>query len=212
VLDIITDLNVQGKTIVLVTHDDKVAARAHRIVHMKDGVIDREVINRPAPTSGNAGPELESRTPQPSNPEAQNLIKPGTLLASLMLTSKFISTVKLGVKSLMLHKLRSALTMLGIIFGVCSVIAMLAIGEGASYEAQEAIKKLGSNNIILRSVKPAEESRQSSAGGRSFMLDYGLTYKDGARLQSTIPGVKRVLPMRIIRENVRFSQNEFPAR
>jgi len=127
-----------------------------------------------------------------------------------MLTSKFISTVKLGVKSLMLHKLRSALTMLGIIFGVCSVIAMLAIGEGASYEAQEAIKRLGSLNIIVRSVKPAEESRQSSAGGRSFMLDYGLTYKDGSRLQSTIPGVRRVLPMRIIRENVRFSQNEFP--
>jgi len=126
-----------------------------------------------------------------------------------MLTFKFISTVKLGVKSLMLHKLRSALTMLGIIFGVCSVIAMLAIGEGASYEAQEAIKRLGSLNIIVRSVKPAEESRQTG-GGRSFALDYGLTYKDGSRLQTTIPGVRRVLPMRIIRENVRFGQAELP--
>ena len=67
---------------------------------------------------------------------------------------QFLSTVRLGIKSLMLHKLRSVLTMLGIIFGVCSVIAMLAIGEGASYEAQEAIKKLGSQNIILRSVPP----------------------------------------------------------
>ncbi|MGA0408767.1 MAG: ABC transporter permease, partial [Limisphaerales bacterium] len=55
-----------------------------------------------------------------------------------------MSTVQLGIKTLLLHKLRSGLTMLGIIFGVCSVIAMLAIGEGASFEAQERIKALGS--------------------------------------------------------------------
>ncbi len=116
--------------------------------------------------------------------------------------------VRLGIKSLMLHKLRSALTMLGIIFGVCSVISMLAIGEGASYEAQEAIKKLGSANIIIRSVKPAEDAKQSaSSGSRGMMIDYGLTYQDGARIQATIPGVNRVLPVRIIRENVRFGQN-----
>ncbi len=59
-----------------------------------------------------------------------------------MIPYQFLITIRLGTKSLMLHKLRSSLTMLGIIFGVCSVIAMLAIGEGASYEAQEAIKKL----------------------------------------------------------------------
>jgi len=49
VLDLIDRLNASGKTIVLVTHDERVAARAHRVVHMKDGVIDREVINRPPP-------------------------------------------------------------------------------------------------------------------------------------------------------------------
>jgi len=125
-----------------------------------------------------------------------------------MLKLQFFSTVKLGVKSLMLHKLRSALTMLGIIFGVCSVIAMLAIGEGASYEAQEAIKKLGSLNVIIRSLKPPEDTKSSGMGG-SMQLDYGLSYKDGARLQS-IPGVRRVLPMRIIRENARFGRNEVP--
>ncbi|MCP5524158.1 MAG: ABC transporter permease [Verrucomicrobiales bacterium] len=125
-----------------------------------------------------------------------------------MLRFQFIGTVKLGIKSLLLHKLRSVLTMLGIIFGVCSVIAMLAIGEGASYEAQERIKKLGSNNIIINSIKPAEESGQT-ASTRGFQIDYGLTYRDGARLQA-IPGALRVLPMRIIRENVRFSRNEVP--
>jgi putative ABC transport system permease protein len=98
--------------------------------------------------------------------------------------------------------------MLGIIFGVCSVIAMLAIGEGASYEAQEAIKKLGSLNVIVRSLKPPEETDNS---GRSsgFLLDYGLSYEDGARLQA-IPGVVRVLPMRIIRKNGRFGRSNVP--
>ena len=122
------------------------------------------------------------------------------------LSFQFISTVRLGVKSLMLHKLRSVLTMLGIIFGVCSVIAMLAIGEGASYAAQEAIKKLGSQNIILRSLKPTDDAKQSGLG-RGMALEYGLTYDDGSRIQSTIPGVVRVLPVRIIRENVRFARN-----
>ncbi len=130
-----------------------------------------------------------------------------------MISFQLASTIRLGIKSLLLHKLRSALTMLGIIFGVCSVIAMLAIGEGASYEAQEAIKKMGSNNILLRSVKPADQARQQGGGGggpRGMQLKYGLTYQDGSRLQNTIPGVKRVLPMRIIRENVRFDRTELP--
>ncbi len=126
------------------------------------------------------------------------------------LTYQIASIVRLGIKSLMLHKLRSVLTMLGIIFGVCSVIAMLAIGEGASYEAQEAIKKLGSNNILIRSLKPADQARDSGSGARGLLLKYGLTYADASRLQSTIPGVLRVLPMRIIREDARFSRNEVP--
>ncbi|HZI33382.1 MAG TPA: ABC transporter permease, partial [Candidatus Binatia bacterium] len=67
--------------------------------------------------------------------------------------------MRLGFRSLWQHRLRSLLTVLGIVFGVCSVIAMLAIGEGASYEAQEQIKSLGSQNIIIRSVKPPDEQK-----------------------------------------------------
>jgi len=122
---------------------------------------------------------------------------------------QLLSTVRLGMKSLLLHKLRSVLTMLGIIFGVCSVIGMLAVGEGASQEAQESIKKLGSQNIIINSIKPTEDVKLSGMG-KSQMIEYGLTYNDGARIQSTIPGVVRVLPVRIIRENVRFAQNNIP--
>src|ERR1041385_6311376 len=111
-------------------------------------------------------------------------------------------TIRLGIKSLWLHRLRSLLTALGIVFGVCSVIAMLAIGEGASYEAQEQIKNLGSQNIILRSVKPPEEQKVSDRGSQSYVLQYGVTYQDVKRIRSTIPGVTVVMPSRIIRDYV----------
>ncbi len=108
--------------------------------------------------------------------------------------------VRLGLKSLWLHRLRSLLTMLGIVFGVCSVIAMLAIGEGGSYEAQEKIKSLGSQNIILRSTKPPEEQKVTDKGSQSYVLQYGVTYTDINRIRATIPGVLVVMPARNIRD------------
>jgi putative ABC transport system permease protein len=116
--------------------------------------------------------------------------------------SRLRRTVRLGLKSLWLHRLRSLLTVLGIVFGVCSVIAMLAIGEGASFEAQEQIKNLGSQNIILRSVKPPEQQKVTERGSQSFALQYGLEYTDLRRIQETIPGVTVVLPARVMREYV----------
>ena len=65
-----------------------------------------------------------------------------------------LRTIQLAMKSLLLHKLRSGLTMLGIVFGVFSVIAMLAIGRGASEQAQAQVLLLGATNIIIRSDKP----------------------------------------------------------
>src|SRR5215212_243086 len=110
--------------------------------------------------------------------------------------------VRLGIKTLWLHRLRSLLTVLGIVFGVCSVIAMLAIGEGASYEAQEQIKNLGSQNIILRSVKPPEEQKVSDKGSQNYVLQYGITYADVKRIRATIPGVVVLLPARNMRDYV----------
>ena len=119
--------------------------------------------------------------------------------------------LEVAFSALFANKLRSALTMLGIIFGVCSVIAMLAIGEGASYEAQEKIKKMGSANIIVCAVKPPEDTKAVvSTSGRGSVIEYGLTYKDASRIQATIPGIRHVLPMRLIREHVRFFRNEVP--
>lgn len=126
-----------------------------------------------------------------------------------MIGSKYYRVVTLGIKSLLLHKLRTGLTMLGMIFGVCSVISMLAIGEGASQQAQDAIRNLGSNNVILRSVRPPDDTRAGSGSKApaSSYAEYGLTYKDAERIQETIPNVARVIPMRLILSSVRFNEN-----
>lgn len=111
-------------------------------------------------------------------------------------------TLRLALRSLWLHRLRSLLTVLGIVFGVCSVIAMLAIGEGASFEAQEQIKNLGSQNVILRSIKPPEEQKVTDRANQGYVLQYGLTYTDIERIRATIPGVTVIVPSRIMRDYV----------
>ena len=127
-----------------------------------------------------------------------------------MITSPLMRTVRLGVRSLLLHKLRSLLTTLGVLFGTSSVIAMLAIGEGASYEAQQQIKELGSQNVILRSVKPPEDPGQGNR--RTRVLTYGITQKDFERIEETFPGVVRAVPIREIQREVRHLDRVTTAR
>ncbi len=98
--------------------------------------------------------------------------------------------------------MRSTLTTLGIVFGVCSVIAMLAIGEGASRVAQEAIVRLGSTNLIIETVKPPEE--QTDSGKVETVRRYGLTYADAESIRNTIPNVQVVVPVREIDQEARY--------
>jgi putative ABC transport system permease protein len=110
--------------------------------------------------------------------------------------------VRLGVKNLLLHKLRSLLTMLGVVFGVASVVAMLAVGEGASKEAIERINALGSQNIIINSVKAANEE---AAGGMSRRMSvYGLTYDDHQRIVETFDTVRKTVPIKLVRKEGRL--------
>ena len=106
--------------------------------------------------------------------------------------SMFVRTLRLGISSLLLHKLRSLLTTLGVLFGVSSVIAMLAVGEGASQKAQDQIRQLGSQNVILRSVKPPDDLVSDQ---QARVISYGLKHKDLDRIRETYPGVARVVPM-----------------
>ena len=116
--------------------------------------------------------------------------------------SRFIRNIGLGIENLLLHKLRSFLTMLGVVFGVGSVVAMLSVGEGASKEAMEQIRMLGSNNIILSSIKPVEED---SSGTTEAMLSmFGLTYNDYERLRETFPAVQRIAPVKLMRKETRL--------
>src|SRR3954454_17376453 len=103
----------------------------------------------------------------------------------------------LGLKSLLLHKLRSGLTVLGIVFGVEAVISMLAVGEGSSRDAQIRIQQLGATNIIIKSTKPSDET-QAQWGRPASVLNYGLKYDDSDRIVATVPTIKKILPIREI--------------
>lgn len=110
----------------------------------------------------------------------------------------------------MLHKLRSFLTMLGLVFGVGSVIAMLSVGEGASKEALTQIRKLGSTNIIISSIKSAEQ--ESSSTSRSFLSIFGLTYEDHARITESFRNVRQTAPVKIMRKDARLREREMELR
>src|SRR6476619_5421709 len=109
--------------------------------------------------------------------------------------SRLIRIIQLGLKSLLLHKLRSGLTTLGIVFGVFSVIAMLAIGEGASDQAQKQVLGLGATNVIVRSIKPTSDSASTQTASNSYVLRYGLLRSDLDLLEN-IPTVIRRIPIR----------------
>ena len=97
-------------------------------------------------------------------------------------------TVRLSVKSLLMHPMRSGLTVLGILIGVTSVVWLLAIGEGISQASQEQISALGAKNIIVRTIKPASDA--FTGGG------YGVTRADYVNLSTTLDSLESVVPIR----------------
>ena len=113
----------------------------------------------------------------------------------------WLRQVRLGIKSLFLHPMRSILTVLGIFIGVASVIWLLAISEGISREAQRQIESLGADNILVRSVKPVGGVPTSSR----TPPNYGITRADLGRLE-TLPTVKSILPIREIRREFRHRE------
>lgn len=98
--------------------------------------------------------------------------------------TKFFATLRLGFYSLLLHKLRSILAVLGILIGITAVIWLVALGQGVSYQAQQQIKDLGATNVIVRSVKPPQQSSQGR--NRTFFLSYGLLRSDYRRIVANL--------------------------
>jgi len=127
-----------------------------------------------------------------------------------MRQTKITRNIWLGIENLLLHKLRSFLTMLGVVFGVGSVVAMLSVGEGASKEALEQIRKLGSDNIIISSVKSAAE--EETATQHSHMSIYGLTYEDYRRVSESFKDIKQTAPVKLMRKNSRLRERAMELR
>lgn len=128
-----------------------------------------------------------------------------------MLIDRYMLEVQLGVKNLLLHKLRSFLTMLGVVFGVGSVIAMLAVGEGASKEALDRIRKLGSHNIIISSEKSVEEESSTESRG-GFLSAYGLLYEDERRLAESFTSINKTVPVKVVRREGRLGMRSMELR
>ena len=99
-------------------------------------------------------------------------------------------SIRVGMDGILLHRIRSVLTALGIIFGVAAVIAMLSIGEGARLEALEQIRLMGINNIIIRTKTPSAQSFDKAKANFSP----GLNGLDGEAILAVCPGIEAVVP------------------
>jgi putative ABC transport system permease protein len=120
--------------------------------------------------------------------------------------TKFGRGVGLSVRSLWLHKLRSFLSVLGIIIGTSAVIALMAFGEGSMQDALDDIKRQGATNLIVRSVKPSDDS---ATANRSFVATYGLKYKDLKRFETFGDSIVRMVPIREFPSEFRYLERMY---
>ncbi len=121
----------------------------------------------------------------------------------------FLQTVQLGVKSLMLQKMRASLAALGIFIGTTTVIWLVAMGEGVSHQAQQQILELGAKNVIVRTKEP---NAGSDAGSNSRVKTFGLLRIDYRRIVENIPNIRRAIPMRELRFELRLGNRTADAK
>jgi putative ABC transport system permease protein len=117
-----------------------------------------------------------------------------------MIPQKQLELVRMGLRNLVGYPMRTILTMLGVVFGVGSVIAMLALGAGAERELLEEIGRLGIQNIIINSIKPEEQANSSQRG--NWINSYGITFRDHRQILDTIPGLEKALPVHVSKKTV----------
>jgi putative ABC transport system permease protein len=127
----------------------------------------------------------------------------GRVLTGGATAAKLQRSVSLAVKSLWLHKLRSFLSVLGIIIGTSAVISLMAFGEGSMQDALADIKRQGATNIIVRSVKPPDDSATAQ---KSFVTSYGLVRRDLERFSTLGDAVTRVVPIRVFPSEARYHE------
>lgn len=164
------ELNSQGITVVMVTHEEEIGKQAKRRIRMRDGVVQSD--ERLSPLSQSV--ELKEK-PAPQAPHP--------------LWREMFEHLKEGFRSLMANKVRTGLSMLGILIGVSAVVAMLAIGRGAQKSIEEQLASLGSNLLVLRpgAVRIGGVSQEAGAVTR-------LTLEDAKEIQRRTPGIKTMAP------------------
>lgn len=123
--------------------------------------------------------------------------------------STFLQTIQLGLKSLLLQKMRAGLAALGIFIGTTTVIWLVAMGEGVSHRAQQQILELGAKNVIVRTKEPNAGSDESS---NSRVKTFGLLRTDYRRIVENIPNIRRAIPMRELRFELRMGNRKADAK
>ena len=151
VLALLRELHAAGHTIILITHDSGIAATAERIITLRDGVI----------ISDDRSGEIEASCEATSASEESSFVdQPSRMPLG--------TAVGLAVRSLKANRFRTILTLLGIIIGVASVVAMLALGNGAKAKVLATIERMGSDLIMVR---PMASSSRSSTGSVRLVDD-----------------------------------------
>ena len=132
VMKILQTLNDMGHTVILVTHDAKVAAAANRVIEIKDGLIIGDKRARP---NQNSAKVYE--------------LKKDTRSTFQYLKDQFVEAFKMSVQAIRAHKMRSMLTMLGIIIGIASVVSVVALGKGSQEKILSDISSMGTNTVVI---------------------------------------------------------------
>ncbi|WP_326539248.1 MacB family efflux pump subunit [Pseudorhodoferax sp.] len=144
VMVLLAQLSAQGHTVILITHAREVAEHAHRLIEIKDGHILSDT------GRADRSPETTAFTPQPHRGG-------GSFLGDV------VEAAKMALRSLRANVFRSVLTLLGIVIGVGSVIAMLAIGDGAKQAVIDRISAMGSNLLLVRPGAPNQRGFNNTA-------------------------------------------------
>ena len=131
VLALLEELNAEGRTVILITHDPGIASHAHRVIELRDGHVVSDTSNRPDPITRISPASLGTRH-------------------ALGLMSEVSEAIKMALRSMRSNLFRTALTLLGVVIGVAAVITMLAIGDGSKQEVLDRIAAMGSNQLSIR--------------------------------------------------------------
>ena len=140
VLRILAELNAEGRTVILVTHDMSVASRANRIIEISDGAIVSD--------TAVSHPSAIDVPPPPNHPKVK-IKSQSSINFWRAFIDRFGEAFKMALLSMNAHRLRTFLTMLGIIIGIASVVAVVALGEGARLKVLANIASLGTNTLEL---------------------------------------------------------------